>query len=79
MVALICLLYIYIYIYINIDRYISMDSSHSRRPCTNSGTGMLLIKHYLGYLDPVFKQINLVSFFFSFVWISSKLFTSFEH
>ena len=32
--------------------YIFMDSRHSSMPCANSGTGMLLTKPYLGYVDP---------------------------
>ena len=64
---------VYIYIYIYIYRYTFKDSSHLRMSCASSGTGMLLTKPYVGYLD----RFGLV--LFSFVWISSKLFTSFEH
>ena len=41
--------------------YISMGSGHSKMPCANSGTGMLLNKPYLG---TILKQTDLVSSFF---------------
>ena len=37
-----------LYIY----RYIFKDSGHSSMPCVSWGTGMLLTKPYLVYLDP---------------------------
>ena len=41
-----------------------MDYGHSSMPCASSGTGMLLTKRYLGYLDMYSsKSIWFCSFF----------------